>query len=115
MSCTSKFNINRILKVEKKAIRRINKSNYNEHTAQLFRNPITSLPFDKIMEQAKLTFMRSIEINYAPRAANTGLKTASIMWVMNCVTITTIFYLSLALKCSKNPNLLITSSLERCW
>jgi hypothetical protein len=54
MSCTSKSNINRILKVQKKAIRIITNSNYNEHTAQLFRN-LNILPFDKIIEQANIS------------------------------------------------------------
>ncbi len=55
VSCTSKTNINRIIRVQKKAIRIITHSNYNEHTAPiLYRLGI--LPYDKIIEQAKLTF-----------------------------------------------------------
>jgi hypothetical protein len=66
LSCTSKTNLNRILRVQKKAIRVITNSHYNKHTAQLFKN-LEILPFDKIIEQCKLTFMHSIKYNYAPK------------------------------------------------
>jgi hypothetical protein len=66
-SCTSKNNINRITKVQKKAIRVITHSRYNDHTAPLLIN-LGILPYDKITEQSKLMFMHSIEYNYAPRA-----------------------------------------------
>jgi hypothetical protein len=60
--------------VQKKAIRIITHSNYNDHTAPLFRR-LGILPFDKIIEQSKLNFMHSIEFNYAPSAfANTWTK-----------------------------------------
>lgn len=67
LSCTSKSNINRIIKVQKKAIRVITHSRYNDHTAPLFAG-LSILPFDKIIEQSKLLFMHSIEYNYAPKA-----------------------------------------------
>jgi hypothetical protein len=74
MSCTSKSNINRILKVQKKAIRIIIHGNYNDHTAPLFRR-LGILPFDKIIEQSKLNFIHSIEFNCALSAfANTWTK-----------------------------------------
>ncbi len=74
VSCTSKTNINRIIRVQKKAIRIITHSNYNEHTAPIFYR-LGILPYDKIIEQAKLTFMHSIEYNYAPKAfMNTWFK-----------------------------------------
>ena len=66
LSCTNKTNINRILKVQKKAIRIITNSRYNEHTAPLFFS-LGILPYDKIIEQSKLIFMHSVEYNYAPR------------------------------------------------
>ncbi len=73
---TSKTSINRIVKAQKKAIRIITQSHYNEHIAPLFVS-LEILPYDKILEQSKLTFMHSIEYNYAPRAfANTWFKNA---------------------------------------
>jgi hypothetical protein len=55
----------RIEKVQKKAIRIMTASNYNAHTTPLFiQHGI--LPFDKLILQAQLTFMHSIEYNYAP-------------------------------------------------
>jgi hypothetical protein len=53
--------------VQKKAIRVITHSRYNDHTAPLFAG-LGILPFDKIIEQPKLLFMHSIEYNYAPKA-----------------------------------------------
>jgi hypothetical protein len=60
--------------VQKKAIRIISKSDYNEHTAPLFiQHGI--LPFEKLIEQAKLLFMHGIEYNYAHKSfTNTWLK-----------------------------------------
>jgi hypothetical protein len=64
ISCTSKSNINHIHKLQKKAIRIITKSTPSSHTTPLFiSNGI--LPFDKIIIQAKLTFMHGIFYNYA--------------------------------------------------
>jgi hypothetical protein len=74
LSCTNKTNFNRVIKVQKKAIRIITNSNYNEHTGPLFKN-LGILRFDKLIEQAKLTFMQSITYNYAPQTfANTWIK-----------------------------------------
>ena len=65
LSCASPSNISKIHKLQKKAIRTITKSSYNAHTGPLFRlNGI--LPYDKILQQAKLHFMHSIVHNYAP-------------------------------------------------
>jgi hypothetical protein len=64
-SCTSQSNLNKILLVQKKAIRVITKENYNAHTAPLFKK-LGILPFDKLLIQAKLNFMHAIEYNYAP-------------------------------------------------
>jgi hypothetical protein len=74
LGCTSKNNINRIAKIQKKAVRIITHSRYNDHTAPLFAN-LAILPYEKIIEMSKLMFMHSIEYNYAPCAfANTWQK-----------------------------------------
>jgi hypothetical protein len=74
LSCTSKNNINRIAKIQKKAVHIITHSRYNDHTAPLFAN-LAILPYEKIIEMSKLMFMHSIEYNYAPCAfANTWQK-----------------------------------------
>jgi hypothetical protein len=65
LSCTSNGNISRIATLQKKSIRIITKSSYNEHTALLFQNN-KILPFDKIIYQARLQLMHSIVYNYAP-------------------------------------------------
>jgi hypothetical protein len=64
-SCTSQANLNRILLLQKKAIRIIAKEAINAHTSPLFKN-LGILPFDKLVLQAKLNFMHSIEFSYAP-------------------------------------------------
>ncbi len=66
VSCTNKTNKNHIAKVHKKAIRIITHIHYNEHISPLFvrLGNVGILPYDKILEHSKLTFMRSIEYNY---------------------------------------------------
>lgn len=64
-SCTSQSNLNKIFLQQKKAIRIITKSGYNDHTAQLFEQ-FNILPLEKIITQEKLSFMHSIYYNYAP-------------------------------------------------
>jgi hypothetical protein len=55
LSCTSASNLTAIGKIQKKAIRTMNKSNYNAHTGPLFlANKI--LPFDKLILQNKFLF-----------------------------------------------------------
>ncbi len=49
LSCTNITNINRIIKVQKKAICIITNSTYNEHTTPLFKN-LGILRFDKLTE-----------------------------------------------------------------
>jgi hypothetical protein len=44
-------------------------SKYNEHTAPIFKK-YNILPYDKIIKQAKLLFMHSIEYKYAPPSFN---------------------------------------------
>ena len=67
LACTPTKNVNRILKLQKKVIRIITKSNINEHTAPLFTST-KILPFDKLILQRKLLFMHAIHYNYAPKS-----------------------------------------------
>jgi hypothetical protein len=69
-SCTSQANLNRISLLQKKAIRIIYKEKSNAHTAPLFKKA-GILPLEKLIIQAKLNFMHSIEYNYAPSTFNT--------------------------------------------
>jgi hypothetical protein len=64
-SCTSQSDINRIFLQQKKAIRIITNSSYNAHTAPLFER-LHILPLDKVITQAKLSFMHTIYYEYAP-------------------------------------------------
>ena len=69
LNITSKSNLHKMEKVQKKAIRIITKSAYNAHTQPLFfANNI--LPLQQIIKQAKLKFMHSINYNYAPSSFN---------------------------------------------
>jgi hypothetical protein len=67
LSCINAKNRNSIGKIQKKAIRTITNSTYNEHTGPLFKE-LRILPYDKLIVQAKLHFMHSIKYNYAPRS-----------------------------------------------
>ena len=69
ISCTSQTNINKILVLQKKAIRIITNSHYTAHTNTLFLES-GILPFDKLIAQNKLHFMHSIAQDYAPKAFN---------------------------------------------
>ncbi len=51
LSCTHNSNIERIFKLQKKAIRTITKSPYNTHTAPLFSS-LNILPYASILKQA---------------------------------------------------------------
>jgi hypothetical protein len=62
-SCTAKSNLNRLIILQKRAIRAINLANYNSHTSQLFTDS-KILPLDKLITQAKLLFMHSVEYGY---------------------------------------------------
>jgi hypothetical protein len=65
MSILSTKNKNKIIKIQKKAIRIMTNSSYNAHTNPLFiKHKI--LPYDLLIKQAQLTFMHSIAHNYAP-------------------------------------------------
>ncbi len=65
LNCTSQSNLNRISILQRKAIRIITKSAYNEHTAPLFLSA-RILPFDKTILLNKLLFMHSVAYGYAP-------------------------------------------------
>jgi hypothetical protein len=65
--CTSQSNINKILVLQKKAIRIMTMSSYSAHTGPLFLSN-NILPFDKLLSFNKLMFMHSVAYNYAPPA-----------------------------------------------
>jgi hypothetical protein len=101
LSCTSKGNINQISKAQKKTIRIIRKSTYNEHTAELFSR-LDVQPYDKILDHSKLMFMHSIEYKHAPKAFNnTWQRTLNVILVMFYVMKMNIFCPTLDLNNSK--------------
>jgi hypothetical protein len=65
LACTSKTNINKIHKIQKKALRIMTNSKYNEHTGPICLK-YNILPFNKIITQAQLLLMHSIHNEYAP-------------------------------------------------
>ena len=77
LSCTSKSNLLRIQKMQKKAIRIITKAKINEHTGPLFKL-CKILPFEQLCLQAKLLFMHSIHYNYAPHSFSNTFPTNQI-------------------------------------
>jgi hypothetical protein len=66
-SCTTQSNINRISKLQKKAIRIISNVNSTTHTENLFKN-LGILPFEKLITQSRLHLMHSIVNNYCPNS-----------------------------------------------
>jgi hypothetical protein len=66
-SCTSQTNINTLFKQQKKAVRILAGTSHTEHTEPLFKN-LGILPLNKIITQAKHTFMHSIYYAYAPES-----------------------------------------------
>jgi len=73
-SCTTKTHLKRITIIPKKSIRIINKAPPFSHTTELFVNS-KILPFNKLVLQAKVTFMHSVEYGYClPTFANTWVK-----------------------------------------
>jgi hypothetical protein len=75
LSITSAKNKKQIETIQKKAIRIITHSKYNEHTAPLFKN-LNVLPYPKLLTQGKVQFMHSVEYGYAPHSFNN-------IWVKN--------------------------------
>jgi hypothetical protein len=63
VSVTSQSNINKILIIQKKAIRVITNSPYNAHTNPLFQQ-LRVLPFPSLIKSRKLQFMHSVYNNY---------------------------------------------------
>ena len=70
LSCAPTTAINKILILQKKAIRSITNSPYNSHTAPLFLS-LNILPFDKIIYLQKALFMHSIHYKYQHVSFNT--------------------------------------------
>lgn len=70
ISLTTNSNLTRLFKIQKKAIRIITGSKYNEHTLPLFINH-KILPLEKIIKQRKLLFMHSVYYRYCPKSFNT--------------------------------------------
>jgi len=64
VGCASQSNIKRICTLQKKAIRIITSSKYNEHTAPLFHK-LKIMPFDCIVQIQNLKHMHSIVYEYA--------------------------------------------------
>jgi hypothetical protein len=62
-SITSQSNINKISLLQRKAIRTITNSTYNEHTNPLFAE-LGILPYEKIIYLNKALFMHAIEYRY---------------------------------------------------
>jgi hypothetical protein len=63
-SITSQTNINKISLMQRKAIRTITNSPYNEHTRPLFVN-LGILPIEKIIYLNTALFMHAIEYSYS--------------------------------------------------
>ena len=66
-SCTTQKNINRIYNLQKKAIRTITKSRYNDHVGPLFAM-LKILPLDLLITQTKGLLVHSILYKYSPTA-----------------------------------------------
>jgi Reverse transcriptase (RNA-dependent DNA polymerase) len=64
-SCTSKANVEKIIKAQKKIIRIITHSSYNAHTEPLFTE-LGILPYTKLITQSQLHFMHSYHYKYSP-------------------------------------------------
>jgi hypothetical protein len=72
-SCTSKANVDKIFRAQKKVIRSITNSHYNAHTQELFAR-LGILPYTKLITQAQLHFMHSYHHHYSPPSfSNTWL------------------------------------------
>jgi Reverse transcriptase (RNA-dependent DNA polymerase) len=64
-SCTSKANVERIFRAQKRVIRVITHSRMRDHTEGLF-SELGILPYPKLVLQSKLHFMHSFHFSYAP-------------------------------------------------
>jgi hypothetical protein len=75
LSISSQSNINKVSLLQRKAIRTITNSNYNDHANPLFHQ-LNILPFDKVILFSKLMFMHAIKYNYC-------LESFSNIWQTN--------------------------------
>lgn len=66
VGCATMTNLNKIVRLQKKAIRIVTNSKFNEHTAPIFKK-LKVLPYMSMIKLNKLKFMHSIYYNYAPR------------------------------------------------
>jgi hypothetical protein len=67
LSMLSAKNVNKIKKIQKKALRIMDGSSYNAHTAPIMLK-YQILPFELLIKQSQLSFMHSIEYKYAPNS-----------------------------------------------
>jgi hypothetical protein len=70
MNGTTAKNKQKIVKIQKKAIRVITNSAYNSHTAPLFLE-LNILPYEKLILYSQLNFMHSVFYAYAPKSFET--------------------------------------------
>jgi hypothetical protein len=66
-ACTSQKNLTRLAKAQKKSIRLITRSKYNDHTAPLFE-ALKILPFDTLVRYSQCLIMHSVINKYCPPA-----------------------------------------------
>jgi hypothetical protein len=66
-SCASNSNIQKIAKIQKKAVRIITKKPYLEHTAPLFKS-LNILTYQQLIIYSKLNFMHSVIYSYCPKS-----------------------------------------------
>jgi hypothetical protein len=64
-SCASNTNIQKITRIQKKAVRIISNKQYREHTAPIFRS-LKILTYQQLSVYSKLNFMHSVIYNYCP-------------------------------------------------
>jgi hypothetical protein len=67
LSIVCKTQIKKLFMLQKKAIRIITGSSFNDHTAPLFHD-CNILTLDQIIEYAKLNFMHSVKYEYCPKS-----------------------------------------------
>jgi hypothetical protein len=65
MSLLSAKNVNKIKKIQKKAIRLMDNSSYNAHTNPIFLKHLV-LPYELLIKQSQLMFMHAVHYKYAP-------------------------------------------------
>jgi hypothetical protein len=73
-SCTTAKNINKLIVIQKKAIRNVCNVNYNAHTAQLFIN-LKIFPLNELIIYTQSTLTHSIIHKYGPKILHNEWKT----------------------------------------